>query len=1100
MLLRTKIQKLLERLSDNNEDGVCMSGFSYFAFISYNENDEKWAGWLQWKLEHYRIPTKVRSERNDVPKLIRPVFWYKNDLAGAHLSGSIKKELAQSKYLIVICSRNSAKSQWVSDEVSYFKDELGRADRIIPFVVDGEINATEEEQNCLPLPIRNLSREKELRSIDVREYGKGKALVNIVSTLFDIKFNVLWDRFEFEKRRSFAIFCTVFAFCAAVLLGCWDYFLHTKYEYYVGMEDCNGVPAGIIQVNNSEAKNHYRLYRFEYRKNLLQRVIFVDGDGNPQDQYNTEFLELPCVQELFYDNNDDISRIICKNSNFKTLYVKQIPKDKLSVDLKDEEEDLASNFIFSSTASDQGKAVFESKSFVDRLMMSPSKISRYVYKRDKAGYISKKMFARYNGDDDNIGMDVNGVSGFEYERDSLHRVVRIYFLDDFGRHRINNLGIAGKRYQYDEYGNMTVAEYVDDDGNLKYNDQHWAKSVNVCDRNGYYIQERLYGADGSPCVSVHGYHKMLCSYSKNSETRSYYGINDEPAYILRYGEDPGGYAMTTTTTNENGHPDEVQFKDSDGNLCFNREHVAVIKLEYDSRGYIAKMSNYGIDDKPCSNNNGIHSQCFMCNESGYLVEQSIFNVLGLPVQDNYGIHRICYKYDETGHRISEICTYNVSGMLFHSPLLNGAAKIKLGYKGSSSLVSDIYFYTFDNKPMETNVGARIHCKRNTYDSYGQTLFYYYDTDDELYSDSEHCAILEVNFNKFGQETDRCYYDDEKHPLMLQGIFRVNMSYTKFGQVEKICCYDSLQHLTNCPEGWAVQENRYKNDAVTDRSYYGKHGERIEIVGVHKYVYEVDDCGYILSISAFDKKMQPAVNSQIGAHKISNIYDDNKCQIGSDYYMPYQKEPFVCIRQKKNLRGLPVEEYAYNAKGEPVESRYIYGVAKYQCEYDSQDRPVYMCATDRNGHKMNTVSAGFAEAYFNFENNIREAVFFDSERKLVNNEMVADNGAYFIDYVSDYGQTLFSRGLKVLYDNEIKTLFGAALYDMRGNPQKVIQYSDETVKVYDLVNNTQDTYYSYCDEYEGYLNIIDSIQLDVESKYGHSRLDTLIKNDFIPRVK
>lgn len=94
MNIQREIQKLWNGLfkssSDNN---IKISGYSYYAFIGYTEKDEKWAEWLQWELEHYKIPTKVRNEHKELPVKIKPVFWYKNDLAGAHLSGAIKKEL-----------------------------------------------------------------------------------------------------------------------------------------------------------------------------------------------------------------------------------------------------------------------------------------------------------------------------------------------------------------------------------------------------------------------------------------------------------------------------------------------------------------------------------------------------------------------------------------------------------------------------------------------------------------------------------------------------------------------------------------------------------------------------------------------------------------------------------------------------------------------------------------------------------------------------------------------------------------------------------------------------------------------------------------------
>ena len=38
------------------------TGFEYYAFISYKREDEKWAKWLQKKLEGYKLPTIIRKE------------------------------------------------------------------------------------------------------------------------------------------------------------------------------------------------------------------------------------------------------------------------------------------------------------------------------------------------------------------------------------------------------------------------------------------------------------------------------------------------------------------------------------------------------------------------------------------------------------------------------------------------------------------------------------------------------------------------------------------------------------------------------------------------------------------------------------------------------------------------------------------------------------------------------------------------------------------------------------------------------------------------------------------------------------------------------
>lgn len=39
--------------------------YKYLAFISYKREDEKWAKWLQRKLEHYKLPTQASSNTYD---------------------------------------------------------------------------------------------------------------------------------------------------------------------------------------------------------------------------------------------------------------------------------------------------------------------------------------------------------------------------------------------------------------------------------------------------------------------------------------------------------------------------------------------------------------------------------------------------------------------------------------------------------------------------------------------------------------------------------------------------------------------------------------------------------------------------------------------------------------------------------------------------------------------------------------------------------------------------------------------------------------------------------------------------------------------------
>ena len=105
------------------------TAYKYFAFISYNSKDTKWVKRLQRKLENYRMPAALCSERGWKRTPIRPVFFAPTDIQGGGLSAELQKRLSDSQNLIVICSPNSAKSQWVGKEIEFFHS-LGRTENI----------------------------------------------------------------------------------------------------------------------------------------------------------------------------------------------------------------------------------------------------------------------------------------------------------------------------------------------------------------------------------------------------------------------------------------------------------------------------------------------------------------------------------------------------------------------------------------------------------------------------------------------------------------------------------------------------------------------------------------------------------------------------------------------------------------------------------------------------------------------------------------------------------------------------------------------------------------------------------------------------------
>lgn len=192
--------------------------YTNIAFISYKREDEKWAKWLQAKLEHYKLPTEIRKQYPDLEfaKNPRHVFKDTTDLSGGVLAKAIKDGLDSSKFLIVICSPRAAKSEWVCKEVQDFIDS-GREEYIIPFIIDGEPYSENLENECFPEALKSLAGERELLGININENGRDSAAVKVVARLFELRFDVLWDRFQREKRKRFLL--TIVAFVISILVG-----------------------------------------------------------------------------------------------------------------------------------------------------------------------------------------------------------------------------------------------------------------------------------------------------------------------------------------------------------------------------------------------------------------------------------------------------------------------------------------------------------------------------------------------------------------------------------------------------------------------------------------------------------------------------------------------------------------------------------------------------------------------------------------------------------------------------------------------------------------------------------------------------------------
>lgn len=186
--------------------------YKYFAFISYRHTDIKEAKRLQALLETYSLPTALQKVKPDAPKHFH-VFRDTDELTSGELTEELHKKLDESKWLVVICSPDSAQSEYVGQEIAYFRKK-GRSKEIIPFIIKGTPHSKESECFHPQLTLGGL----ELLGIDVQAEQSQfwrmrfhRAFIRLVAKMLDLSFDDLWRRRERYLRRLRAIQMSIIA-------------------------------------------------------------------------------------------------------------------------------------------------------------------------------------------------------------------------------------------------------------------------------------------------------------------------------------------------------------------------------------------------------------------------------------------------------------------------------------------------------------------------------------------------------------------------------------------------------------------------------------------------------------------------------------------------------------------------------------------------------------------------------------------------------------------------------------------------------------------------------------------------------------------------
>ena len=891
---------------------VFLENYKYYAFVSYSRKDQKIAKWLQNKLERYRLPAKIRKEHSEIPKKLFPIFRDQTDLTGIELAEALMTELVNSKYLIVICSPNSARSEWVNWEIECFK-ALGKEKFIIPFIVDGE-PFTENE--CFPEAIKTISHE--LLGINYKASGKRHAFLQLVSTMLSLRLDTLIER-DKKRRRKYRAAVSLASLACLLVSGYALYYNVPHSKYYADVVYKYEIPHGIYELTREERQTRAVSYKLTSKGGKVISIEKVNILGTPTQNLISIHTSYP-VQEYAYDSSGNLVSVYCYDEFRNIKLIENIS----SVNSKNE---IAIDFVIPSdtTVASALSADLIENSYSDS--DEKSEITRILNTYNSEGFLVKTLYQKTNL---NIPTcDMNGIYGLQYEYSELGQIVTISNLDQDGEVFDCRYGWAKAEYTYNKSGLVTGEQFKDkNDNNV------WNKNVSFTeltyDENNNLIAMTFYDEDGKLCNTSYGC--AIATYKYNAIYQlvscSYYNSENEAAY------DENGVHSYLYTLNSKGQVVDLSFYDASGNYTYSQAYQCFIqKNAFDSKGRLIQTELFDAERKPMySPESGAFATRYKYDELGFLCEVNFLDENHEPVMTKYGYASWIEYRDELGRTVryetrdaqgNLVCshegfaaaeyTYDTFGNIKTISYFN--EKNEPGYHSDgNSVVACEYengnlvrvsYYDHNGDPVKLYSG--YHARVMEYENGNCVCTYYLDTDNDLIANNKNlsCIYMYEYDSKGNVSKISTAQDSTKRAVRI-----IECETNKLGNIERKDTYELFnqsitKHLTT----------KYAYDIYgnTVAEYYFENGELL-----YKCLYEYDSKGNILKIY------------ELGADDLPYNFDDpSYCNL---YEYVYDEFGFKQTENKELHVGIDSTEVLNWQKG----------------EFDSRGNLVFTKYFDKNG--------------------------------------------------------------------------------------------------------------------------------------------------------
>lgn len=795
----------MEKESNSSLEHSIQQEYQYYAFISYSHKDMKWAKWLQKKLETYKLPSKLQNneqakrEKAHSAYRIQPVFRDETSInPGKSVDDALNSELEKSKYLIVICSPSSSVSSWVNREVERFI-ELGREDRIMPFIVDGVPHSEDPEKECYVPSLRALGVKKgsSILGADVQARGQQEAFLCTVAFLLGIDLETLRSREDQRKRKKIitiiaaCIFCAVL--CSFVGIKAWDYYV-PKVEYYQDYIMRYGLPEGFGKLTRQEIKSRSEHYEITWQYGRLQNIAHKNSYGMNTDRPDSEKREV--FAYMTFDYADDGSLISStrylangkpvvtwKYSDHLQTVQFEYPEQNAENDFENESYpsvDAVAMTLLSDTQNMENDAFGGSgeRSFIAgyRIQYAENGLERERY------YCSMPSFGYRT-------CDSNGIFGLRYTYDQAGHVVLLQYLDENNEVMNTRKGIAQRAYTYDQKGQNIRVEYQDKEGNLVRNSEGWAIDIQeyqngniiaeecrdengkliigsggfarlelVVDQFGNDIEMSIFGKNGEAILDDNGWWKQTFSYDKfgHETERKGYGLDGQPT------KNSFGYASYQSVYDEKGDLTEWLFYDENDHLIKSAYGFAIWRGIYNAQSECIEEKYYDENGSPVICENGYAKVKRTFDSHGHIIESSFFGVNDEPIINPDGFSSTKAVFDARGNEI-ERTYYDAESNL--TECNSGYARKISRFNAQGRVIEEAYFGKNGSSVLCSLGYSEIHYK---YDDKGNIVeLTYYGTNGQLMINKGGYAGWNAKYDDYGNQIEICYLDTDRQPVMSQ---------------------------------------------------------------------------------------------------------------------------------------------------------------------------------------------------------------------------------------------------------------------------------------------------------------------------------------------